>query len=281
MLREELLSLFERYALKPRKKLSQSFLVDERVIEKEVEYADVEGKEVLEIGAGVGFLTRALAEKAKRVVAVEKDERLVKILRNSLPKSVEVVEADFLKYDAGKTQVVVSNVPYSISSPLTFKIAEMEFEHAVLCYQEEFARRMLAKPNTSEYSRLSVMSQLSFEMKFLQRVPRNCFLPVPKVNSALIALTPRKERVDEISKELINLLFQHRNKTLRSSLLSSSRNLGVSRKELMQIAERIPFKERRVVSLNQKEILEVVGSEELRNCIKKESRTPHLHAPSP
>jgi len=268
VLREELLSIFERYALKPRKKLSQSFLVDERVIEKEVEYADVEGKEVLEIGAGVGFLTRALAEKAKRVVAVEKDARLVKILRNSLP-DVEVVEADFLKYDAGKTQVIVSNVPYSISSPLTFKIAEMEFERAVLCYQEEFARRMLAKSGTEDYSRLSVMSQLSFEMKFLQRVPRNCFLPVPKVNSALIALTPRKEKVDEISKELINLIFQHKNKTLRSSLLSSSRNLGVSRKELMQLAERMPFKERRVVSLTQKEILEVVGDEGLKGYIRK------------
>ena len=268
MLREELLSLFERYALRPKKRLSQSFIVDERVIEKEVEYADVEGKEVLEIGAGLGFLTRKLSEKAKRVVAVEKDARLVKILRSSLPKSVEVVEADFLKYDAGKTQVIVSNVPYSISSPLTFKIAEMEFEHAVLCYQEEFARRMLAKPGMKDYSRLSVMSQLSFEMRFLQRVPRNCFLPVPKVNSALIALTPRKEKVDETSKELINLIFQHRNKTLRSSLLSSSRNIGVSKKELMRIAERLPFKERRVVSLTQKEILEVVGNEGLKNYIR-------------
>jgi 16S rRNA (adenine1518-N6/adenine1519-N6)-dimethyltransferase len=265
MLREELLSIFERYALKPRKKLSQSFLVDERVIKNEVEYAEAEGKEVLEIGAGVGFLTRALAERARKVIAIEKDARLVKILRNSLPGSVEVVEADFLKYDMGKTQVIVSNVPYSISSPLTFKIAEMEFEHAVLCYQEEFARRMLAKPGTKDYSRLSVMSQLSFEMKFLQRVPKNCFLPVPKVNSAIIAIKPRGERLDEISKELINLLFQHKNKTLRSSLLSSSRNLGISRKELMQIAERLPFKERRVISLNQKEILEVVGDEMLRD----------------
>jgi 16S rRNA (adenine1518-N6/adenine1519-N6)-dimethyltransferase len=267
VLREELLSLFERYSIKPKKKLSQSFLIDERVIEKEVEYADVEGKDVLEVGAGVGFLTKKLSEKARKVVAVEKDARLVKILRNSLP-AVEVVEADFLKYDAGKTQVIVSNVPYSISSPLTFKIAEIEFEHAVLCYQEEFARRMLAKPGTKDYSRLSVMSQLSFDIKFLQRVPRNCFLPVPKVNSALVALIPRKEKVDDVSKELINLIFQHRNKTLRSSLLSSSRNLRVSKKELMQLAERIPFKERRVVSLTQKEILDVVGNERLRNYIR-------------
>ncbi|NYZ78847.1 ribosomal RNA small subunit methyltransferase A [Candidatus Micrarchaeota archaeon] len=281
MLREELLSIFERYALKPKKKLSQSFLVDERVIKKEVEYAEAEGKEVLEIGAGVGFLTRALAEKAKRVVAIEKDARLVKILKSSLPPNVEIVEADFLKYNAGKTQVIVSNLPYSISSPLTFKIAEMEFEHAVLCYQEEFARRMLAKPGTEEYSRLSVMSQLSFELKFLQRVPRNCFLPVPKVHSAIIMLKPKKEMPDEISKELINLLFQHRNKTLRSSLLSSSRNLGISKKELIQLAERIPLKKRRVVSLTQKEILEVVGNEELRDYIRKKFSTPHQSAPSP
>jgi 16S rRNA (adenine1518-N6/adenine1519-N6)-dimethyltransferase len=281
MLREELLSIFERYSLKPRKRLSQSFLVDERVIEKEVEYAGVEGKETLEIGAGVGFLTRALAEKAKRVVAIEKDAHLVKILRSSLPANVEVVEADFLKYNVKKTQVIVSNLPYSISSPLTFKLAEMEFEKAVLCYQEEFARRMLAKPGSDEYSRLSVMSQLSFELKFLQRVPRNCFFPVPKVNSAILAIKPRKEKPDEISTELINLLFQHRNKTLRSSLLSSSRNLGIGKKELVQIAERIPLKQRRVVTLTQREILEVVGNEELRNHVRKNFSTPHQSAPSP
>ena len=267
MLKKELLSIFERYAFSPKKRLSQSFLVDERVIKNEVEYAEVDEKEVLEIGAGVGFLTRALAERAKRVVAIEKDARLSEILRSSLPKSVEVVEADFLKYDVEKTQVIVSNVPYSISSPLTFKIAGMDFERGVLCYQEEFARRMVAKPGTKEYSRLSVMSQLSFELKFLQRVPKNCFLPTPKVNSAIVMIKPKREKLDKISKELINLLFQHKNKTVRSSLLCSSRNMKINKRELTQLMEKLPFKERRVFSLAQKEILELVGNEELRNSV--------------
>jgi len=266
MLRDELRSILERYAISPNKRLSQSFLVDERIIQNEVEYAEADGKEVLEIGAGLGFLTRALAERARRVIAVEKDPRLVKILRSSLP-DVEVVEADFLRYDVKSAQVVVSNVPYSISSPLTFKIAEMEFERAVLCYQEEFARRMLAKPGTSDYSRLSVMSQLSFEIKFMQRVPKNCFMPVPKVNSAIVLLKPREHGVDETSKELINLLFQHKNKTVRSSLLSSSRKLKTEKKKLKELIGSIPFKERRVISLTQKEVLELVGKEELKRLI--------------
>jgi 16S rRNA (adenine1518-N6/adenine1519-N6)-dimethyltransferase len=261
MLREELLSIFERYSLRPRKKLSQSFLVDERIIQKEVEYAEPDGKEVLEIGAGVGFLTRALAERAGKVIAVEKDARLVKLLRDSLPKSVEIIEADFLKYEIKRAQVIVSNVPYSISSPLTFKIADMDFERAVLCFQEEFARRMVAKPGTSDYSRLSVMSQLSFELQLLQKIPRNCFLPVPKVDSAIILLKPKKEKPDETLKKLVNILFQHRNKTLRSSLLSSSRNLKISKRVLMQLADKLPFKNRRVVSLTQDEILELTNGE--------------------
>jgi len=264
MLRDELKAILERYAISPNKRLSQSFLVDERVIQDEVEYAEADGKEILEIGAGLGFLTRALAERAKKVIAVEKDSRLVKLLKGSLPASVEIVEADFLRYDVKRAQVIVSNVPYSISSPLTFKIAEIEFERAILCYQEEFARRMLAKPNTPDYSRLSVMSQLSFEIKFMRRVPKNCFLPVPKVNSAILLLKPRICRIDKTSKNLINLLFQHKNKTVRSSLLSSSRNLKTEKSKLRGIIDSLPFKERRVVSLTQKEILELVGNEELR-----------------
>jgi 16S rRNA (adenine1518-N6/adenine1519-N6)-dimethyltransferase len=155
----------------------------------------------------------------------------------------------------------------------------MDFERAVLCYQEEFARRMVARPGTEEYSRLSVMSQLSFELRLLQRVPRNCFLPVPRVNSAIMLLIPRGERLDGISKELINLLFQHRNKTVRGSLLSSSRKLGIEKRKLMQLADKLPFKARRVVSLTQNEILELVGNEQLRDTVR--ARTPPRSAPSP
>ena len=101
------------------------------------------------------------------------------------------------------------------------------------------------------------------------------------MNSALVAIKSSKEKPDYVSRELINLLFQHRNKTLRSSLLSSSRNLGTSKRELMHLAERIPLKKRRVVSLTQKEILEVVGNGELRDYIRKKFNTPHQSAPSP
>jgi len=264
MLRDELLAIFERYGIHPKKRMSQIFLVDERVIEKEVDYAEADGKEVLEIGPGVGFLTRVLAERAGKVVAVEKDGRLARLLQDSMPESVEVIEADFLKYGVKKAEVIVSNVPYSISSPLLFKIAEMDFERAVLCFQEEFARRMVAKSGSSEYSRLSVMSQLSFEPRILQKVSRGCFFPVPRVDSALVLLKPKGKKVDELSGRLINFIFQHRNRTVRSALVNSSRNLGIEKRELMRLAEQLPFRERRVISLTLEEIMELVGKKELR-----------------
>ncbi|MEM3555702.1 MAG: 16S rRNA (adenine(1518)-N(6)/adenine(1519)-N(6))-dimethyltransferase RsmA [Candidatus Micrarchaeia archaeon] len=267
MLRKELIEIFERYSIHPKKRLSQSFLVDERVIRDEVEFAEADGKEVLEIGAGVGFLTRALAERAKKVMAVEKDSRLVEVLRDTMPPSVEVVEVDFLNYEIPSAEVIVSNVPYSISSSLLFKISEMKFERALLCFQEEFARRMVAQPNTSEYSRLSVMSQLKFKLKLLRRVSKGCFFPIPKVNSRLILLEPTGRVIDGVSKELINLLFQHRNRTLRSSLLCSARNLGVEKNKLKQIVNSLPFKNRRVNSLNQTEILQLVENEKLRGVL--------------
>jgi 16S rRNA (adenine1518-N6/adenine1519-N6)-dimethyltransferase len=267
MLRNELMEIFERYSIHPKKRLGQSFLIDERVIRDEVEYAGVDGKEVLEIGAGVGFLTRALAERASKVIAVEKDSRLVEVLKDSMPPSVEVVEADFLTYEIPSAEVIVSNVPYSISSPLLFKISEMKFERALLCLQEEFARRMVAQSATHEYSRLSVMSQLSFKIRLLRRVSRGCFFPIPKVNSRMMVLEPTGKLIDETSKELINVLFQHRNRTLRSSLLCSARNLRVEKAQLRQIADALPFKNRRVSSLNQDEILQVVGDERLRRAL--------------
>lgn len=267
MLRNELMQILERYSIRPNKKLSQSFLVDERVINDEVEHAGVDGKEVLEIGSGVGFLTRALAERAGKVVAVERDPNLAQVLRETMPSSVEVVEGDFLRCGIERAEVIVSNAPYSISSPLLFKISEMKFERALLCLQEEFARRMMAQPGEEDYSRLSVMSQLSFTIRFIRRVSKGCFYPIPKVNSSIILLQPTGRETDEASRELINLIFQHRNRTLRSSLLSSARKLKVGKEEMKRIADTLPFKDRRVISLTQEEIIEVVGDERLRKLL--------------
>ncbi len=246
------------FGITPRKKLSQTFLVDERVLAREVEYARVNGKEVLEIGAGTGNLTERLAlGGARRVIAVEKDARLIEALGERLRAhpNVVVVHADFLDYEIEKTDVIVSNVPYSISSPLTFKLVDIGFERAVLCFQKEFAKRMVARPDTSNYSRLSVMSQLCFDARILETVPRGAFYPIPKVDSAIVELTKTGRTLAEFQKKFITALFTHKNKTVRNALIDSSKFLGKNKKQTREIAGRASAKERRVFTLSKEEIL--------------------------
>lgn len=261
MLKEELLRIFREYDFSPKKKLGQNFLINEKVLSREVEYAKADGCEVLEIGAGTGFLTREFAKRAKKVIAVEKDKLLSKILRDLLStyKNVEIIEGDFLDQNIDKAQVIFSNVPYRISSHLTFKIAEMTFERALLCYQKEFAQRMVAGPNTRDYSRLSVMSQLNFKIDLLETVSKGSFYPVPEVDSAIVLLAQRRHKLDEFYKNVINLLFQHKRKSVRNALLDSSYYLRLDKNKIKEICENIANKDKRVISLSREEIFEVAS----------------------
>lgn len=236
-----------------RKRLGQHFMVDGRVLQREVEYAGVEGKEVLEVGAGTGNLTKVIAEKAERVIAVEKDRQLLPVLFAELSRygNVEVVCADILKMDIPSVDVIISNVPYSISSPLVFRLPEAEFSHAVLCMQREFVDRMVAMPGTPEYSRLSVMAQLQFEIEVLEYVPRMAFRPMPKVDSAIVRLRKRGY-VDEVDGRIINALFQHKKKSVRAALSNSHSFLGIERERFKEIKD-----ERKVFKLSLEEIVDL------------------------
>jgi 16S rRNA (adenine1518-N6/adenine1519-N6)-dimethyltransferase len=172
--------------------LGQHLLVDKRVAERQAGYAGLtEADTVLEIGPGKGILTRALAARAGKVVAIEKDESFIPSLSN-LPGNVEVIIADALVYPLPRFDKVVSNLPYVISSPITFRLLESDFRLAILMYQMEFAQRMVARPGTEHYSRLSVSAQHRAECKIEFKVSRAAFYPQPKVDSAVvrIALLP-------------------------------------------------------------------------------------------
>lgn len=240
--------------MKPRsKRLGQCFLEDHRVLHREVGYAAVQGKTVLEIGAGDGRLTRQLAKKAKHVTAIEIDEQMLPHLLPLLEEfdNLEILHADFLDVDfeGKKFDVIISNVPYQISSPLTFKIAAMHFGHAVLCFQKEFAERMLAQPDDNNRSRLSVMSQLHFEVQELEEVPRSAFRPMPKVDSLIVKLVRTNFTATPEQAEFINKLFQHKNRTVRKALRDA---YGKDAK-----LPKTEFDERRVFSLANDEILEL------------------------
>lgn len=246
---------------KPKKGLDQHFLIDERVLNREVGYLDAKGREVLEIGAGIGTLTEKLARVARKIVAVEIDTRAIPLLvhRLSAFNNVEIVNADFLEMEIESVDRVISNVPYAISSPLLFKLADIEFSRAVLCLQKEFVDRMLAKPGTAEYSRLSVMTGLAFNTELMEIVPRSAFFPQPRIDSAIVKLLPAKTKLDEFSSELINLLFQHKNRTLRAALLASARKMGLEKEEMAEIAKKLELKDRRVFTLTREEIVSLCG----------------------
>ncbi|MCK4996374.1 MAG: ribosomal RNA small subunit methyltransferase A, partial [Thermoplasmatales archaeon] len=175
-----------------KQKLGQNFLIDKRVAEQEVNYAGIENNDVvLEIGPGQGILTRLLAERAKRVIAIEIDKNLIGDLGSSLSENVELIHGDALKIDfetLPKFNKIVSNLPFQISSPITFKLLDYNFELAVLIYQKEFADRMIAAPDSKDYSRLSVGIYYKTKCELLETIPKTCFKPQPKVDSCAIRL---------------------------------------------------------------------------------------------
>ncbi len=150
MIQQRLFYLLNKYNIRPSKKFSQNFLVSDDVLSFMASHG--KGK-VLEIGPGLGFLTEKLSKVCKKVVAVEMDKKLVNILTNEYNfDNVEIVCQDFLEFEDKNFDTVVSSIPYAISSQITFKLFEMNFDLATLLYQKEFANRFVSKPGVEDYS---------------------------------------------------------------------------------------------------------------------------------
>ncbi len=218
--------LIKKYSIVPRKELGQSFLVNERVARRIVELSEVDDLVVLEVGAGLGALTEPLASRAKLVYAIEVDPLLCKVLREEVLKgydNVVLIEADFLKFTPPSVDVVISNVPYNIATPLLFKLAQKcFFSRAVLTLQKELALRITSKPGTRDYGRLTVSLDAFFSSRLLMLVRKADFYPEPEVDSAVVAFERRKppyEIIDmDLHLELVKWLFTQRNKLLRRAL---------------------------------------------------------------
>jgi 16S rRNA (adenine1518-N6/adenine1519-N6)-dimethyltransferase len=244
--------------------MGQHFLVDSRVAERHVAHASIGPSDVvLEIGPGLGILTHRLAERARRVVAIEADRRFVGYLRQTLPE-VDVITGDALKVEWPSFDVLASNLPYQISSPLTFRLLDHPFDRAVLMYQREFARRMIAKPGTPDYSRLTVGVYRRASATILERVPRNAFHPQPRVDSAIVRLDPRPtpfplndaERYDAV----VDALFAHRRKTVENGLRLGWKALAASPEALEAFLPDLPYRTRRVEELSPEEIARIADA---------------------
>jgi 16S rRNA (adenine1518-N6/adenine1519-N6)-dimethyltransferase len=205
---------------RPRKRFGQHFLHDPRVLEKIVGSLAVQPADlIVEIGPGRGALTRMLLEATRHVEAIEIDRDLVAKLRE---EGIPVREGDALQFDYGVFPPgvrIVGNLPYNISTPLLFHLARyadrVRDMHFML--QLEVVERMVAKPSTPQYGRLSVALQARFEMKKLFNVAQGAFNPPPKVESAVVRMVPRERRL-EVDDDLLRRAFSARRKTLRNAL---------------------------------------------------------------
>jgi 16S rRNA (adenine1518-N6/adenine1519-N6)-dimethyltransferase len=222
-----------------------------------VDYANLSSDDViLEVGAGFGFLTEVLIKKAEKVIAVEIDPRLVRVLRRRLSgiENVEILEGDILKMDIQGFNKVVSTPPYSISSPLLFWLFERPFELAVLTLQKEFAERLNAPIGSEDYCRLTVMTYSKAEVELLDLVPNEAFYPPPEVDSMIVRIKPRRTppfqvENSKVFEDVVRVLFTQRNKKVKNAVVQYFREHGINKHKASKLAVTLPFREKRVRDL--------------------------------
>jgi 16S rRNA (adenine1518-N6/adenine1519-N6)-dimethyltransferase len=229
--------LMHTYKIFPKKRLGQNFMADEHFLSLLLSYAALESSDVvLEVGAGFGFLTHFLAQKSKTVVAVEADTHLVQILQSELAglNNVELIEGDIFEVHLPVFNKVVSNPPFSISSPLLFWLFSKTFDFAVLTFQKEFARRLDVEIGCKDYSRLTVSTYYHAEVELLDDVPKEAFYPRPDVDAAIVRLKPRNSppfhvKDEKVFEEVVRTLFTQRNRKVRKAILSLLHRYGLKK----------------------------------------------------
>ena len=251
------IEVIQKYEFAFQKKFGQNFLIDGRVLDKIIASADITKEDfVLEIGPGIGTMTQYLAEAAGRVLAVEIDKMLIPILEETLQEydNVEVINADVLKLDlhrileeksGGRPVRIVANLPYYITTPIIMSLLEdhVPVESITVMVQKEVAERMQAGPGTKDYGALSLAVQYYCEPYIAANVPPNCFMPRPKVGSAVIRLTRHKNPPVETSDEqlmfrLIRASFNQRRKTLANGL-NNFPELHYTKEEIQKAIEEL------------------------------------------
>ena len=251
------LEVIQKYDFTFQKRFGQNFLIDSHVLEKIVEASGV-GREdcVVEIGPGIGTLTQTLSEHAGRVVAVEIDRMLIPILEETLRDcpNVTVINQDILKtdlgmiaeeYNGGKPVRIVANLPYYITTPIIMELLEKDapVRSITVMVQKEVADRMRSGPGSKDYGALSLAVQYYARPRIAAQVPPDCFIPRPKVPSAVIHLDLYEEKPVKVQDEaflfsLIRAAFNQRRKTLANAL-SHAAGLSCSRETVLEVLEKL------------------------------------------
>jgi len=240
--RDYVRGLLKKYKISPVKWLGQNFLIDEKVLRKIIEAAELlENDIVLEVGPGIGNLTAELAKRVKKVIAIEKDKKMVEILRETLKNftNIEIIEGDILKINlkpyTSKPYKVVANIPYYLTSPLIRKFVEtveVKPQLLVLMVQKEVAQRIVARPPAM--SILAVSVQFYAKPEIISLVSKKSFWPSPKVDSAIIKISAfnqrRKSAFNQRFFKIVRAGFSQPRKQLINNL---SKNLKVDELKLI------------------------------------------------
>lgn len=247
------IEVLQKYNFAFQKRFGQNFLIDTHVLEKIISASQISKEDfVLEIGPGIGTMTQYLAEYAREVAAVEIDNTLIPILKDTLKDwdNVTVINDDILKVDirklalernGGKPIKVVANLPYYITTPIIMGLFENQvpIDSITIMVQKEVADRMQVGPGTKDYGALSLAVQYYAKPEIVANVPPNCFMPRPKVGSAVIRLERYEKPPVEVSNEklmfrIIRASFNQRRKTLVNGL-KNSQELSYSREEIEEV----------------------------------------------
>jgi 16S rRNA (adenine1518-N6/adenine1519-N6)-dimethyltransferase len=259
---EEIKRLLSAHRINPNKLLGQNFMFEPLLYQKLSSYAQLdEDDEVLDAGAGFGFLTRFLSSKCKTVVAVEKDPKVAKVLKDQVKDlgNVTVIEGDVLEAVLPPFNKIVGIPPYYLSSQLITWVLGKRVDCATLILQKEFGYRLVATVATREYGWLSVLVNQRAQVELLDEVPKEMFYPSPEVDSIIISLKPYRTKIFEVNNEdrfvhLVKWLFTQRNKKLANALVPFIKsNFKLSKSESETIALNIPFYESRVRELSPKD----------------------------
>jgi 16S rRNA (adenine1518-N6/adenine1519-N6)-dimethyltransferase len=238
--------------------MGQNFMIEPSLFHNLSEYASLGQNDVtLDVGAGLGFLTRFLASRCKRVLAVEADNSLVKALHAELADllNIEIIKGNVLKVQVSKFNKVVSIPPYQISSRLLGWLFNRGFDLAVLIFQKEFAKRLVAPVGSEDYGWLTLLTYYYVACELLDEVPKSLFYPQPEVGSIIIRLSSKQPKPFALTDEVLftklaQSLFTQRNRKVRNAVLPFLKGIqGKTAETAIKKADLLPFHDQRVREL--------------------------------
>ena len=216
--------------IKAKKSLGQNFLIDQNIIEKIINIVNIKDKTILEIGPGTGNLTRKILKKRpKKIIVIEKDKNLVKLLKDDFGSTISIINQDVLKVNENFLEkeklTVFGNLPYNISTEIlckwiiNIKNKNFWFDYLILMFQKEVADRIISDFNSKNYGRLSILSNWKLNIKKIFDVKPSCFNPKPKVESSVLLFEPKKKFLlledPKNLEKITNIFFMHRRKMIK------------------------------------------------------------------